>query len=140
MKCLLIKPPFAQYIVQGVKPHEWRKRPTKIRGRIGIVECAPLKPIDKGTREIIGDVELWYCSTRNEDGSYCWELRNARRYKNPVTILFPHGAQTWINVDFTPPSELYPELSQKERCILERERIINEHEYLKKYLLKEVEQ
>ncbi len=134
MKCLIVKSPFAQYIVQGAKHHEFRKRPTKIRGRIGIIEGAPNKPIGIGMREIIGDVELWFCSFQNSDGSYCWELRRARHYKHPVIIELPRGAQTWVNVDYTPPPDIYEELSPAELYRLEVECSIEQSDYLNKYL------
>ena len=139
MKCLLVKPPFAMWIVQGVKTVEYRKRQTKIRGRIGILECAPLKPIGIGTREIIGDVELWNCADYYKNGRVGWEFRNARRYKHPIAIPFPHGAQTWVNVDYKVPAEFYPELSTAERNKLEVEKLFTENEFLRKYLVHEEE-
>lgn len=137
MKCLLVKPPFAMWIVQGVKTVEYRKRKTQIRGRIGILECAPLKPIGIGTREIIGDVELWNCADYYKNGLVGWEFRNARRYKHPIAIPFPHGAQTWVNVDYEVPAEFYPELSTAERNKLEAEKLFTESEFLRKYLVHE---
>lgn len=139
MKCLLVKPPFAMWIVQGVKTVEYRKRQTQIRGRIGILECAPLKPIGRGTREIIGDVELWNCADYYKNGLVGWDFRNARRYKHPVIIPFPHGAQTWINVDYEVPAEFYPELSTAERNKLEAEKLFTESDFLRKYLVHEEE-
>lgn len=37
MKCLIIRSPFAEWIVQGIKSIEYRTRKTNIRGKIGVV-------------------------------------------------------------------------------------------------------
>ena len=58
MKCLIVKPPFANYIVNGIKTIEYRSRKTNIRGRIGIIES--------GSSTILGDVQLVDC-TYNPD-------------------------------------------------------------------------
>ena len=88
-RCLCVKSPYARRIVTGEKLEEYRTRPTRIRGRIGIIES--------GTGTIIGDVELFDCTERS-DWDYVWHLRNARAYAVPVKYQHPFGAVVWVKV------------------------------------------
>ena len=107
MKCLIVREPFAGYIVDGVKCVEYRTKPTKIRGRIGIIQSK--------TGTVIGDVDLYYCKFEDELGLYCWYFSSARRYKTPVTYEKKRGAVVWENVDMYPQlEERAPELSYEQ--------------------------
>ena len=88
--CLCVKPPYARQIVTGEKIEEYRSRPTRIRGRVGIIEA--------GTGTIIGDVELYDCTERDDGWEYVWHLREARRYAVPVEYHHPAGAVVWVKV------------------------------------------
>ena len=88
--CLVVKPPYARQIVTGQKTEEYRSRPTKIRGRIGIIES--------GSGTIIGDAELYDCTERDGGWEYAWHLRGARCYAVPVAYRHPFGAVVWVKV------------------------------------------
>lgn len=92
MKCLIIRPPFAEWIVQGIKPIEYRTRKTNIRGKIGIV-C---------NGRIIGDADLVDCTYNEEYKLYEWHLENPRPYKTSVTYERKKGTVVWVNVDYDP--------------------------------------
>jgi hypothetical protein len=105
MKCLFVKPPFAEYIVDGVKSIEYRTQWTHVRGRIGIIES--------GTGTVIGDAKLIGCwKDIKHDGIFDWLLKDARRYMKPVPFKHKKGAMVWINLDIDPTKQaIAPELS-----------------------------
>lgn len=92
MKCLIVRPPFAKYIVDGVKTSEYRSRKTNIRGRIGIIEA--------GTSTVIGDVELGDCVYDCNYRIWEWELYNCRRYLIPIKYQHEQGVVVWTNVEY----------------------------------------
>ena len=103
MKCLIVKHPFAGYIVDDVKCIEYRSRPTKIRDRIGIIQS--------GTGTVIGDVILYYCKYNDESKIFDWYLSGARRYLNPVPVTMKRGPVVWMDVDYEPDTqEICPRL------------------------------
>lgn len=109
-RALIVKPPYAQMIVDGRKTLEMRSRKTNIRGRIGIIE--------QGTGTIIGEVDLvesydsWDQQSlflakdlhRVEDltllKKWCfpWVLSNPEKYKEPKPYTHPKGAMSWIKL------------------------------------------
>ena len=88
-RCLCVKPPYALAIVTGEKVEENRTRPTRIRGRVGIIES--------GSGTIIGDAVLYDCTERG-DWDYVWHFREARRYAVPLAYNHPFGAVVWVKV------------------------------------------
>ena len=92
MKCLIVRPPFAEYIVNGIKTIEYRSRKTHIRGRIGIIES--------GTSTIIGDVELFGCNYNPDISLWEWKIEGARKYVNPIPIIRKKGTVVWQDVDY----------------------------------------
>ena len=106
MKCLFVRHPYAGWIVDGVKPVEYRTMQTKIRGRIGIIQSR--------SGLVIGDVEITGCKYNEELDYYEWELANAHRYATPVPFTWKSGAVVWINVEYDPEvQEIAPKLSGK---------------------------
>lgn len=89
LRCLCVRPPYAGRIVAGEKEEEYRTQPTRIRGRIGIIES--------GSGTIIGEVDLFDCTERG-DWDYIWHLRNAKRYQVPVPYVHPFGAVVWVRL------------------------------------------
>src|SRR5688572_1535121 len=90
MKALSIRQPWAELIMRGVKATEYRRRPTKVRGRIYIyaalgrsdaqdeADCEADYGIDVDSLPrgvIVGTVELFDC-----DGDE-WQLRKPQRAK-----------------------------------------------------------
>ena len=104
--------PHAEAIMRGVKPIEFRSRPTKIRGRIyiyaGLGRYSPeeeaetmaeygIKDVDcdnlpRGV--LIGTVEVWDCT--GGDGDFHWHVRKPERAKE---LLKPtkRPQPSWFN-------------------------------------------
>ena len=89
-RCLVVRPPYARAIVTGAKVEEYRSRPTRIRGRVGIIES--------GSGTIIGDAVLTDCTERDGGWEYVWHFTDARRYAVPVAYRHPFGAVVWVKV------------------------------------------
>ena len=118
MKCLFVRPPFAGWIVDGVKTIEYRSKASNIRGRIGIIQSM------SGT--VIGDVEIIGCKWNEIIQRYEWSLANARRYKHPLVFQQKSGAVVWIGVDYdSNAQEVAPALSaatmRREKAAYEKE-------------------
>jgi len=95
MIALTIPQPRAEAIIRGVKPVEFRTRPTRIRGRIYIyaslnrydveeeaemmAECGigDVNIDDLARGVVLGTVELWNCT--GSDGKYEWHLCSPER-------------------------------------------------------------
>lgn len=125
MKCLIVRSPFAEWIVYGVKPIEYRTRKTDIRGKIGIV-C-------KG--RVIGDVELVACIYNEEYGLYEWHLKNPRQYETSISFPPKKGAIVWINVDY---DSSIPKILPKKEYTYDwlTECLTYEKEFIRKYIEK----
>ena len=118
VKCLFVRPPFAGWIVDGVKTIEYRSKASNIRGRVGIIQSM------SGT--VIGDVEIVGCNWNEKIQCYEWSLANARRYKHPLVFQQKSGAVVWIGVDYDPNvQEVTPALSattmKREKAAYEKE-------------------
>ena len=87
MRLLIVKQPWAEQIVTGLKTIEYRFRRTHIRGRIEIVAA--------GTETILGEVDLIGCEGPF-DGLYHWLLANSICYVIPKHYHHPSGAQVWV--------------------------------------------
>ena len=94
MKCLIVRPPFAKYIVDGIKTIEYRSRKTNIRGRIGIIES--------GTSTIIGDVKIIDCTYNPDIHLWEWKLSSPNKYYRSIRIKRKKGAIIWEDIDFNP--------------------------------------
>ena len=92
MKCLIIRSPFAEWIVHGIKPIEYRTRKTNIRGKISVV-C---------NGRIIGDADLVDCTYNEEYKLYEWRLENPRQYETSLTFPKKKGTVVWVNADYDP--------------------------------------
>ena len=137
MKCLIVKPNFAQWIVQGVKRREFRKQYTYNRGRIGIMEPGGWHSPGGMMRRIIGDVDLYdcvLCRDGREAGLYAWLLCNPRMYKDPVFVPIQHGPQVWINAEYDIPTEFaIIKLTGEERMCAELDCIREEFRFFAKW-------
>ena len=108
---LIIRQPWIGLILIGEKIWEMRSRPTKIRGRIALIE--------QGTGLIVGECEIvssgkalqeWekesYKSLHKvedlsllEKWCYPWEIGSVKKYKTPFSYNHPKGAVTWVNIE-----------------------------------------
>jgi hypothetical protein len=130
MKCLIVKPPFANYIVNGIKTIEYRSRKTNIRGRIGIIES--------GSSTILGDVQLIDCTYNPDIYLWEWVLCSPNKYAYSVYIHRKKGAIIWEEVNYTPEGRLrampdmycYDAYEEEEKC----HEI--EQEFIKEYVKK----
>ncbi len=102
MKALSIRQPHAEAIMRGLKPIEFRSRPTNIRERIHIYASLGRYPDDEeadmmadyGIDDVacddlprgvlIGTVELWDCT--GAAGNYSWHVRNPERVEVLVVV------------------------------------------------------
>lgn len=95
MRALSIRQPFAEQILAGDKPIEYRSRRTHIRERVYIY--ASKAPGDAESYEeagfavedlphgvLVGTVELVDCT--GEDGNFEWHLANPKRLKPPRDV------------------------------------------------------
>src|SRR3954470_20778155 len=118
IKTLMVAPPFAQLIADGVKDIENRSRPCKIVGTVAIyASCSkapwrfeedygPQYKIDRveygmiiGFCDIIGTLDpaptgrgrsKWY-----DPDCYGIQIANSLRIKSPVSVRFPNGVINW---------------------------------------------
>ena len=110
---LVIRQPHIGNILDGLKSWEMRSRPTKIRGRIGLIEA--------GSGLVVGETEIVRMQeapktlrarhmTRAfhripEDrfsvmDKWCWAwvLNNTLRYDEPIPYNHPQGAVIWVSL------------------------------------------
>lgn len=137
MKCLLVKPDFARWIVLGAKPQEYRTLKTYVRGRIGIAETGTIHGGNQPMRRIVGDVDLYdcvFCLADTHKGLWVWLLRNPRRYAKPIFVPVQHGPQIFFEAEYEPPKTLLGPLSGEELLQAERDCLAAEREFLNKRL------
>lgn len=95
MRALSIRQPFAEQILAGEKPIEYRSRRTHIRGRVYIY--ASKAPADAESYEeagyavedlprgvLLGTVELVDCT--GDDSNFEWHLADPKRLKPPLHV------------------------------------------------------
>lgn len=112
MKGLIIKPYWADLILNGEKTIELRSSNTKIKGKIGIIKS--------GTKKVYGEIDLvdsieltdddYYnlsnehkVNVRREDIPYKrmfgWKLENPIVYSEPKDYNHKKGCVIWVNID-----------------------------------------
>jgi hypothetical protein len=111
-RALIVRKEWLDKILDGVKVWEMRSTPTKIRGRIGLIEA--------GTGLIVGECELvdslialrphetdcdMHFNRHQVDDSallekWChpWVLESAKRYDKPIPYDHPKGAVIWVKL------------------------------------------
>ncbi len=108
---LIVREPYASWIVDGKKTWEIRKHPTRVRGKIGIVTRGHLI----GEAEIVG-VEgpfsaeaLKAHEDKHRAGAFleayaqgkplwAWVLKNPRRYGAPIPVPRRAGRMLWVDL------------------------------------------
>ncbi len=92
-RALSIRQPYAEWIMTGEKPIEYRSRRTHIRGRVYIYaaknpgaredfEEMGLQPGDLPVGVLIGTVEIVGCTDNGSE--YEWHLAQPRRLREPI--------------------------------------------------------
>lgn len=112
-RSLIIDRPHIDKILDGQKIWEMRSRPTKIRGRIGLIQ--------KGSGLIVGSAELYAVGNALDERKafftieqhqvldldlikkwkYPWMLKNIVKFKNPISYKHPQGAVIWVKINET---------------------------------------
>jgi hypothetical protein len=112
---LVIRKPYVDWILDGLKTWEIRSRRSKIRGPIALIES--------GSGKVVGTCELVDCvgpltqeqyianakkmnRTRAEareqwsaiDPIYAWVFADAQRLPKPIAYDHPQGAVTWVRL------------------------------------------
>ncbi len=110
MDCLIIKSPYIDLILSGVKTWEIRGSRTHKRGKIGLIKS--------GSGTIIGEVELVDCvgplslqeflNNKNKHQSssktlmykktYAWVIKNPKKFDVAKKYKHPMGAVIWVKV------------------------------------------
>jgi predicted transcriptional regulator len=113
MKGLIIKPNWADYILDGYKDLEIRGSNTKIRGDIGIIQSgskmvygtANLKDTIKLNKQLFDELQnrhllsiQWEELLKIYKTPYAWYLSNAKRYKTPISYEHKQGCVIWVNL------------------------------------------
>src|SRR5258708_38973879 len=90
MQALTVRQPFADDIINGRKPIEYRRWPTDYRGLLLIhaartLDCRATRGTKYRTQAIVGMVELVDCikDTLNPN-SYLWILSNPFPFQHPI--------------------------------------------------------
>jgi len=113
MKGLIIKPKWAELILDGKKSIEVRGSKTNIKGTIGIIES--------GSKKVFGTAELYHYFKLSKDNfeltrnghllkisyeellkiypkPYGWCFQNVEKYDNPVPYEHKQGCVIWVNI------------------------------------------
>lgn len=111
MKGLIVKPKWADLILNGEKTIELRGTSTKIRGKIGIIKSKTGQIF--GEVEIIDSIELteeMFNKLKDEHKVYCtraeipykklygWILKNPTVYEKPKNYTHKQGCVIWVNI------------------------------------------
>lgn len=113
-RALIIRQPHIGRILEGLKTWEMRSAPTKIRGKIGLIESGTGMII--GTAEIVGVKtaprhykEFALTFTRHripfnqrhliDKWPYAWVLEDAQALDEPIPYDHPKGAVIWVKLD-----------------------------------------
>jgi hypothetical protein len=112
MKALIIRKEWLDQILNGTKTWEMRSRPTKVRGRILLIEA--------GSGHIVGECVLYMSPHRPitdypidrfvhkhkvahteliKKWCYAWMLDKVERYDKPIPYDHPRGAVVWVNIE-----------------------------------------
>jgi hypothetical protein len=109
-RALIIKKEHLDKILDSNKTWEMRSSKTNIRGRIGLIESGSglimgeaflldcLNPLD----EIKAMASILYHHVTDKKllkkWKYPWVLKDAKRYKEPISYKHPQGAVIWVKL------------------------------------------
>lgn len=109
-RSLVVREPWASYIVQGRKTWEIRRYPTRIRGRIGIVSPRGLIGAVRLERvlgpftveELIEEIERHLAPEEflrtyaQGKPLWAWELEEAEEFAEPYEVERASGPRIWV--------------------------------------------
>lgn len=112
-RALIVRAPYAGYIVDGLKTMEMRSRHTNIGGRIAIAEQGAGLLI--GEANLVVSVEFKPENLKNtyrqslhkiekkdwnllDKWHFAWFMASATRYDKPIPYNHPQGAVTWVRL------------------------------------------
>jgi hypothetical protein len=109
-RSLVVREPWASYIVQGRKTWEIRRYPTRVRGRIGIVSQRGLIGAVRLTRvlgpftveELLEEIErhlapeAFLREYAQERPLWAWELEQAEEFAEPYEVERAGGPRIWV--------------------------------------------
>ncbi|USS39948.1 ASCH domain-containing protein [Thermococcus aggregans] len=112
MKGLIVKEPFASWIVEGKKEWEIRKSSTKIRGEVYIInrgfaigKAELVDVLGPFTPEELKDYKEKHMAEydflkeySNGKKLYAWVFKNPVKFEKPLEVIMPKGAQIWVNI------------------------------------------
>lgn len=113
MRGLIVRRPFAEWIVEGKKRWEIRKSRTKVRGEVLILNggyalgkarlvdvLGPFTPEELAEHrdKHLADYEFLkeYSSGKP---LYAWVFEDPKKFEEPVKVELKRGVQIWANVD-----------------------------------------
>ena len=114
MRALIIKKPWLDKILAGMKTWEIRGSRTNIRGTIGLIESRSGTVV--GLCEVIDCIGPLTAEEYRRDArragmlpaeanlggyknTFAWVLENSRRFKTPLLYRHPSGAVIWVALD-----------------------------------------
>jgi ASCH domain. len=113
MKGLIIKDPWIELILEGLKTWEIRGSNSKIRGKIALIKSGT--GMIYGTVEIVDSILLTseqyhqafekHRITDTEGKAlpykkvHAWVLTNPVKFEKPIPYVHPQGAVIWVNLD-----------------------------------------
>jgi hypothetical protein len=94
-RALIIEKEPLDLIFARKKLLELRRRNTKTRGKIGLIQ--------KGTKTIVGSVDVvGVISFRPFQASHTLILKNPKRFRKPISYRHKSGAVTWVKIPRLP--------------------------------------
>lgn len=109
---LLVRAPYVEWILDGLKIWEMRSKRTARRGRIGLIRSTSGLVVGEATlvavegplthRELLRSAEKM--NVEREDiiapgsDTFAWVLEDARRYDPPVSYTHRSGAVVWVRL------------------------------------------
>ncbi|MFN3337288.1 MAG: ASCH domain-containing protein [Thermomicrobium sp.] len=109
-RSLIVREPWASYIVQGRKTWEVRRYPTRVRGRIGIVSPRGLIGAVRLVRvlgpftveELLEEIERHLAPEEflreyaQDRPLWVWELEEAEEFEEPYEVERAGGPRIWV--------------------------------------------
>lgn len=112
MHGLIIRSPWIEYILDGMKRWEIRGSATSIRGRIALIRggsglvvgTADLVDCLALTRDEFSHAEAYHRISASQvdrisyKDIFAWVIRNPEPFKEPIFYRHPQGAVIWVNL------------------------------------------